>query len=133
MWMIRMKPPVLYLSGMLMGCGSASDTGENSVPVGSYVPPEDVPESLRMESVFGVPERAWDLSIAESGVVYCSAQSGGKLYSWDPIEADRDEETDDLGGLRGLYTQGEDLYLTLSDFGVTGSWPFETVVVRRCC
>ena len=114
----QLKIPVVLL---LVGCGSESGTGETGTNGGHYEPPEDVPESLLMESVFGVPERAWDLTISEAGVVYCSAQSGGKLYSWDPIAADRDEETDDLGGLRGLYAQGEDLFLTISDFGVTGS------------
>ena len=45
-----------------------------------------------------------------------------KAYSWDPLASDRDEEADDLGGLRGLYAQGEDLFLTISDFGVTEAW-----------
>ena len=121
MSLIRLNAVVLFLMGASIGCSSESDSGEDGPNGSQYDPPDDVPESLRMESVFGVPERAWDLTISDSGVVFCSAQSGGKLYSWDPVEADRDEETDDLGGLRGLYAQGEDLYLTLSDFGVTGS------------
>ena len=89
--MRRIGAHILFIYG-LVGCGSDVDTGQNGQTGTGYTPPVDVPESLRMESVFAVPERAWDLAISETGIVYCSAQSGGKLYSWDPVAEDRDEE-----------------------------------------
>ena len=113
--------PVLALACTSGALDSGGTRGSNGDDPADYVPPDQVPESLSLESVFGVPERAWDLATSPDGILYCSAQSGGKLYSWDPVEQDRDEETDDLSGIRALAFSGDQLYMTLSNQGVTGS------------
>jgi hypothetical protein len=118
--MKRISSMVSILLGLL-ACTGSSDTGAKGESDSGYSPPDDSPEGLVLESAFAVPERAWDLAISDEGQVFCSAQSGGKLYSWDPAEQDRDEESDDMGGLRALAFSGPDLYMTLSDEGVTGS------------
>jgi hypothetical protein len=117
---LTMVPALLGLLGLL-ACTGGSDTGDKGENDSGYSPPDDAPDGLVLESAFAVPERAWDLAISDEGHVFCSAQSGGKLYSWDPVEQDRDEETDDMGGLRALAFVGSELYMTLSDQGVTGS------------
>ena len=120
--MRRMELGLRYWGFMtLLACTGTESPPEDSGVVGNYVPPEVVPEELLLTEVFSVPERAWDLRWSPDGILFCSAQSGGKLYSWDPIAEDRDEETDDLGGLRALAFDGSELYLTLSNQGVTGS------------
>ena len=71
---------------------------------------------------FRVPERPWDLAAWTGGTIAASAQFGDKIYTWDPATGDRDELTDDAYGALALAMGADQqLYLTTSDNGVTGS------------
>ncbi len=76
---------------------------------------------LAAEEAFDVPERAWDLAIAPDDLVYATAQGGGKIYTWDPSNDDRDELTDEVAGVRGIAFDGDQPWVTVTAEGVTGS------------
>ena len=100
----------------LISTATATEPTDPSAPTGG-----GIEEGLTVEQVFGVPERAWDLGLSPSGLVYCTAQGGGKIYTWDPVAQDRDELTDDVGGVRAIAFEGDQPWVTTTAEGVTGT------------
>lgn len=118
--MSRVLFHLTVLALLCVGCGDKNDehdTGPEGTDVDSSPPAED---ELTAWLAFEVPERPQDLAVHPDGRIFCSAQAGGLIYSWDPITEDRDEEYDDLDDVVALAFDGEQLYLTQSDNGVTG-------------
>ena len=118
--MFRVLFHLTALALLCVGCGdknSDNDTGPEGSDSDSAPPAED---ELTAWLAFEVPERPQDLAVHPDGRIFCSAQAGGLVYSWDPTKDDRDEEYDDLDDVVALAFDGEQLYLTLSDNGVTG-------------
>ena len=74
-----------------------------------------------VEEAFRVPERPWDLAIHPDGRIFCSSQSGSKLYAWDPSTQLREEMTANFADIQALQFVENDIYYTTTQYGVTGS------------
>ena len=78
--------------------------------------------SISAEQAFRVPERPWDLAVHPNGDIYCTTQSGSKVYYWNPNTEVREETSVRFQDIQGLWiTDEEDFYYTTTDYGVTGT------------
>jgi hypothetical protein len=79
------------------------------------------PPEVDLEQAFSVHERPFDLALHPDGRLYCSGQAGGKIYAWTPGSETPEELNHSFGDVQSIAFVGEQLYLTTSEFGVTGS------------
>jgi len=68
-----------------------------------------------------IPDGPEDLAESPEGLLYISARGGGKLHTWSPTDEDQDEISDDIPGIQALAFAENELWLTTTDDGVTGS------------
>jgi len=74
-----------------------------------------------VEEAFRVPERPWDLALHPDGRIFCSSQSGSKLYAWDPSTQMREEIAANFADIQALVFAEEEIYYTTTQYGVTGT------------
>lgn len=83
---------------------------------------EEVDVQLEISEAFRVPERSWDLALHPDGRIFCSTQSGSKVYSWDPQTGSRSEEIPNYADIQALSIPNEDeVFYTTTEYGVTGT------------
>lgn len=105
---------------LCVGCGDKNGENDSGAEEDASDSASPASSDLSAWLAFEVPERPQDLAVHPDGRIFCSAQAGGLIYAWDPVKEDRDEEYDDLDDVVALAFDGEQLYLTQSDNGVTG-------------
>jgi WD40 repeat protein len=77
---------------------------------------------VETSQAFRVPERSWDLAVHPDGRIFCSTQSGSKLYAWDPETELREEEPPNYSSIQALFIPNdEEIYYTTTEYGVTGT------------
>ncbi|MDG1481254.1 MAG: hypothetical protein P8R54_16800 [Myxococcota bacterium] len=105
----------------LTAAACSSKRGGDTAPEDATAPDATFPEAADLVArlAFEVPERPFDLAAAPDGRIFCTAQAGGKVYAWDPATDDRDEVYA-LSDVTALAFQGDELFMTFSDNGVTG-------------
>ena len=109
----------LACSGNLKSTDSAiseENSIENTFPQG-----DGGLESLTGELLFSVPERPWDLAFHPDGRLFCSAQTGGKLYAWDPTSEQNAEIPGFFEGLVAIDFDGDKLIYTSTADTNTGA------------
>jgi hypothetical protein len=112
---------------MLLGlnaCGNhGTDSAEelNEHEVGPNTTEDDV-ESKSAKEMFRAPERPWDLAVSPEGLIYCSTQGGNKLYIWNPVLETRTEFERSISDVQNILFDGDTLYFTTTDNGVTGGF-----------
>ena len=115
---------IVYVVGFtLLSC--AGDKNENlpfSQDNNDSTSNDDATLSISAEQAFRVPERPWDLAVHPNGDIYCTSQSGSKVYFWNPHTEIREETSVRFQDIQGLWiTEEEDFYYTTTDYGVTGT------------
>ncbi len=105
----------------LSAAACSSKRGGDTAPEDATAPDATFPEAADLVArlAFEVPERPFDLAVAPDGRIFCTAQAGGKVYSWDPTTDNRDVAYT-LSDVAALAFQGDELFMTFSDNGVTG-------------
>lgn len=77
---------------------------------------------IETSQAFRVPERSWDLAVHPDGRIFCSTQSGSKLYAWDSETELREEEPPNYSNIQALFIPNEEeIYYTTTEYGVTGT------------
>ncbi len=104
---------------LFFSCNSQiNDTFED---FNSSIDPSEI-DQLEAQEVFRIPERPWDLTQTNQGMILCSAQGGNKVYAWDPNNQERTELNPPIPDVQNIFShQDGTLYFTQTDNGVTGS------------
>ena len=118
----------LSTSTLWIGCGGrdtetalSTDTVNNTSTDTDDTTSTEPIDELEAVQVFRVPERPWDLSVDENGLLYCSAQGGNKVYTWDPVTETREELRTSLPDVQNIHvTSDGTLYFTRTDYGQSG-------------
>ncbi len=62
---------------------------------------------------------SWDLAVLDGRIV-STTQFGGSIYAWDPDTEEEEELGDDLGETQAVVVDGETIFFTVTDSGMTG-------------
>ena len=106
---------VLACGEQMLDSGSPSDSSTEPST-------EATVEQKEATEAFRIPERPWDLALAPDGRLYCSAQGGSKVYTWDPINQTRTESRSLPDVQNILFDEEGTLFFTSTDNGVTGAF-----------
>ena len=94
---------------------NTGDTSEEQTTIPTEI-------TVEISQAFRVPERSWDLAVHPDGRIFCSTQSGSKVYAWDPQTADRSEEIASNTDILALSISNEnEIFYTTTEYGVTGT------------
>jgi len=77
-----------------------------------------VPDDL-FEEVWAVDGLSWDLALYGDGLL-STTQFGGQIWGWEPQGGVEEEVGDRLGEVQAVAVDGEDIYFTVTDSGMTG-------------
>lgn len=86
-------------------------------------------QPLNGSVLFTMAERPWDLALHPNGSIYCSAQTGGKVYYWDTEEQEVHEIPRFFEGLVAIDFDDEQLIYTSTadtNTGALNRFDFET-------
>jgi hypothetical protein len=107
----------VYLGLYLSACTSDSLSPEKNTDEETIT----IDIGAEVEEAFRVPERPWDLALSPNGHVFCSSQSGSKLYSWNPQTQLREESNANFADIQALQFKDDVIYYTTTQYGVTGT------------
>ena len=107
--------------GLFVACGNTKEvvdssdfqSGNNEIPNGLL--------DLNPEILFTVPNRPWDVSQHPDGRIFCSAQTGGNLYAWNPISQEREDINGDFDGILAIGFQNDTFVYTTTEDTNTGA------------
>jgi len=120
---------ILYWGLFLTACSSNSEKNTSNLSDSgtqledsAEVSPSDNEIELNLRQAFRVPERSWDLALHPDGRIFCTAQNGSKVYSWNPSTEEREEERANFADIQSMViASSEEIFYTTSNYGVTGT------------
>lgn len=112
---------ILACSGQSKSIDSATDAAIDGNNPSNHTGGNAGIDELDAEVLFSVSERPWDLAFHPDGRLFCSAQTGGKLYAWDPASEESSEVPGFYEGLVAIDFQGESLVYTSTADTNTGA------------
>ena len=115
--------PVLTLGIFALACGSELKLTDSAASNQSSESQSDNGglQPLNGEILFSVSERPWDLAMHPDGSVFCSAQTGGKLYAWSPESQEVEAIPGFFEGLVAIDFEDENLIYTSTADTNTGA------------
>lgn len=111
----------MIVFGLVVACGDTKEA-EDSAVVGEQN--DNIPSGfldLTPELLFTVPNRPWDVSQHPDGRIFCSAQTGGSLYAWNPSTREREDVNGSFDGILAIDFQNSTLIYTTTRDTNTGA------------